>query len=155
MFECQNWSVQQDVPNLIINHHYTERTSHQISRDLRLLFQYGVIKLLSRAHDTLTHCLEMLTSWPQRSRLQVTLSDLTSSCVFRSLRACQRHIKDTNSLNLAACNTGIGIYDVYISDFFISVRRWHQVISISWPLHYKSMVKKWSTVDFKKLCATF
>ena len=78
---------------------------------------------------TLRHCLKMLTSWPQRSggqhhnnswpRLQITLSDLTSSCFFQSLGACQRHIKDLNSLKLAGCNTNIGMYDLYISDFYI------------------------------------
>ena len=56
-----------------------------------------------------------------------------------SLRACQRHIKDLNSLKLAGCNTDIGIYDLYITDFFLY--RWPQVMSFSWPFHYKSMVK--------------
>ena len=88
--------------------------------------------------NPLTHCLKFLTSWPQRLRLQVTLSDLTSSCVFQTLRACQKHIKDPNSLKLAVCNTDIGIYDLYISDFLY---RWPQVISISWHSHFKSMVK--------------
>ena len=61
----------------------------------------------------------MVTRWPQRSSLQVTLSDLTSSCIFQSLRACQRHIKDPNTLKRAVYNTDIiGIYDLYISDFF-------------------------------------
>ena len=36
--------------------------------------------------------------------------------LFQSLRACQRHSKDLNSLKLAGCNTDIGIYDLYISD---------------------------------------
>ena len=84
-----------------------------------------------------------MTRWPQRSHLLVTLSDLTSSCIFQSLRACQRHIKDPNSLKLAVCNTGIGIYDLYISDF---VYRRPQVMSFPWPSHYKSMVKNEVTI---------
>ena len=80
-----------------------------------------------------------MTRWPQRSRLQITLSDLTSSCIFQSLRACQRRIEDPNSLKLAGCNTDIGIYDLFISDLFLY--RWPQVMSFSWPSHYRSMVK--------------
>ena len=57
----------------------------------------------------------------------VLLNDLTSSCIFQSLRACQRHIIDPNSLKLAVCNTDIGIYDLYISDFFISVTSGHVI----------------------------
>ena len=51
----------------------------------------------------------LMTRWPQRSRLQVTLDDLTSSCIFQSLRASQRHINYPNSLKLPVCNTDIGI----------------------------------------------
>ena len=72
--------------------------------------------LHSCSWNTLTHCPKTLTSCPQRSRLQVTLSDLTLSCVFQSLRAYQRHIKYSNPLKLAVCNTDIGIYDLCISD---------------------------------------
>ena len=46
------------------------------------------------------------------SRLQVTLSDLTSNCVFQSLRASQRQIKNPNPLKLAMCNTDMGIYQI-------------------------------------------
>ena len=52
-----------------------------------------------------------------KSRLQVTLSDLTSSCVFRSLTSCQRHTSDPNSLKLAVYSKDIGVYNLYISDF--------------------------------------
>ena len=81
-----------------------------------------------------------MTRWPQRSRLQVTLGDLTSSCIFQRLRTCQRRIEDPNSLKLAVCNTNIGIYDLYISDFFYigDLRSCHfHDLSIT----YKSMVK--------------
>ena len=57
---------------------------------------------------------------------------------FQSLRACQRHTKDPNSLKLAVCNTDICIYALFISDFWY---RWPKVRSISWPPHYKSMGK--------------
>ena len=83
-----------------------------------------------------------MTRWPQRSPLQVTLSDLTSSCVFRSLTWCQRHTSDPNSLKLAVYGKDIGVCNLYISDFWY---RWPKVMSISWPPHYKSMVKKLST----------
>ena len=59
-----------------------------------------------------------MTRWHQRSRLQVTLGDLTSSCVFRSLTSCQRHTSDPNSLTLAVYSKGIGVYNLYISDFW-------------------------------------
>ena len=68
------------------------------------------------------------------SRLQITLSDMTSSCIFQSLRACQRHIKDPNSLKLTVCNTNIGIYELYISDFSywcVLLRRGHSDWSAS------------------------
>ena len=58
-----------------------------------------------------------MTRWHQRSRLQVTLGDLTSSCVFRSLTSCQRHTSDPNSLKLAVYSKGVGVYNLYISDF--------------------------------------
>ena len=80
-----------------------------------------------------------MTRWPQRSRDQVAWSDLTSSCVFRSLTSCQRHTSDPNSLKLAMYSKGIGVYNLYISDFSY---RWPKVMSISWPPHCKSMVKK-------------
>ena len=76
---------------------------------------------------------KMMTRWPQRSRLQVTLSDLTSSCIFQSLRVCQRYIEDPNSLKLAVCKTDIGIYDFYVSDSFIPVTSGH-VIFMTSPL---------------------
>ena len=82
-----------------------------------------------------------MTRWPQRSRDQVAWSDLTSSCVFRSLTSCQRHTSDPNSLKLAMHSKGIGVYNFYISDFLY---RWPKVMSISWPPHYKSMGKKLS-----------
>ena len=59
-----------------------------------------------------------MTRWHQRSRLQVTLSDPTSSCVFRSLTSCQRHTSDPNSLKLAVYSKDIGVYNLYISDFW-------------------------------------
>ena len=59
-----------------------------------------------------------MTRWHQRSRLQVTLSDLTSSCVFRSLTSCQRHTSDPNSLKLAVYSKDVGVYNLYISDFW-------------------------------------
>ena len=59
-----------------------------------------------------------MTRWHQRSRLQVTLSDLTSSCVFRSLTSCQRHTTDPNSLKLAVYSKDIDVYNLYISDFW-------------------------------------
>ena len=66
-----------------------------------------------------------MTRWHQRSRLKVTLSDLTSSCVFRSLTSCQRQTSDPNSLKLAVYSKDIGVYNLYISDFFISVTLGH------------------------------
>ena len=72
--------------------------------------------------------------------------------LFQSLRACQRHIKDLNSLKLAGCNTDIGIYELYISDF---VYRWPQVMSFSWPSHYKSMAINRSTSNaHHQICPT-
>ena len=57
------------------------------------------------------------TRWPQRSRDQVAVSDLTSSCVFRSLTSCQRHTSDPNSLKLTMYSRSMGVYNLYISDF--------------------------------------
>ena len=57
------------------------------------------------------------TRWPQRSRDQVAVSDLTSSCVFRSLTSCQRHTSDPNSLKLTMYSKSMGVYNLYISDF--------------------------------------
>ena len=62
----------------------------------------------------------------------VPLSELTSSCILQSLRACQRHIEDPNSLKLAVCNTDIGIYDLYISDFvYLPVTSGHVIFMTS------------------------
>ena len=96
-----------------------------IAKKRRRVARSNFAKLFKQHFDTLPASFQVLTSWPQRSRLQVTLSDPTSSCIFQSLRACQRHIKDPNSLKLAVCNTDIGIYDFYVSDFFISVTSGH------------------------------
>ena len=64
--------------------------------------------------ETLPENVDLLTS-------KVTPPDhikgLYLKLFFQSLRACPRHIKDLNSLKLAGCNTDIGIYDMYISDF--------------------------------------
>ena len=65
------------------------------------------------------------TRWPQRSRDQVAVSDLTSSCVFRSLTSCQRHTSDPNSLKLTMYSKSMGVYNLYVSDFFISVTLGH------------------------------
>ena len=58
------------------------------------------------------------TRCPQRSRDLVAVSDLTSSCVFRSLTSCQRHTSDPNSLKLTMYSKSMGVYNLYISDFF-------------------------------------
>ena len=68
---------------------------------------------------------------------------------FSKFETFRRHIEDPNSLKLAVCNTDIGIYDLYISDFLY---RWPQVMPFSWPPHYKSMVKKWSTSNAHQIC---
>ena len=102
----------------------------------------SVAKFAIAVQPTIWHIFKQtMIRWPQRSRLQVKLSDLTSSCIFQSLRACQRLTKDPNSLKLVVCNTDIGIHDFYISDFLY---RWPKVRLISWPPHYKSMGKNWS-----------
>ena len=96
-------------------------------------------KIFIAVQPTIWHIKKARTGWPQRSRLQATLSDLTSSCIFQSLRACQRHIEDPNSLKLAVCNTDI-VSTICISRIFLD--RWHQVMSFSWPPHYnESMIK--------------
>ena len=79
--------------------------------------------------------------------------DLTSSCIFQSLRACQKDTKDTNSLKLAVCNMDVGRYlrVVYLGFFLY---RWPQVMSFLWPTHYKSMVKNWSTSNAHQICPT-
>ena len=86
-------------------------------------------KFAIAVYQTIWHISEKtMTRWPQRSRDQVAWSDLTSSCVFRSLTSCQRHTSDPNSLKLAFHSKGIGVYNLYISDI---VYRWPKVI-ISW-----------------------
>ena len=44
------------------------------------------------------------------------------------------HRSDPKSLNLALYSKGIGVYNLYISDFLY---RWPSVMSISWPHHYR------------------
>ena len=91
-------------------------------------------KFVIAVHPIILHISKKtMIRWLQKSRLQVLSNDLTSSCIFQSLRACQKHIKDPNSLKLAVCNTDIrvGIYDLYTLDFLY---RWPRINVISMTL---------------------
>ena len=121
----------------------------QIVKKRRRVAPPNLPYLFSQQFDTFSK--KTMTRWHQRSRLQVTLSDLTLSCVFRSLTSCQRHTSGPNSLKLAVYSKGIGVWNFYISDFWY---RWPKVISISWPPHYKSMVKKLGTSNMLQICPT-
>ena len=63
--------------------------------------------------ETLPENVDLLTSKVTPPDHKVTLLQVA---FFQSLRACQKHIKDLNSMKLAGCNTDIGIYDLHISD---------------------------------------
>ena len=58
---------------------------------------------------------------------------------------------DPNSLKLAVYSKDVGVYNLFISDFGY---RWPKVMSISWPPHYKSMVKKLGTSNMHQICPT-
>ena len=105
--------------------------------------------LHSCTYNTLIQCCKF---WPPDLKGDASRSHYVTwpeVAFFQSLRVCQRHIKDPSSLKFAVCNTDIGIYDLYISDFLY---RWPQVMSISWPPHYMSMVRKWSTSNAHQIC---
>ena len=119
----------------------------QIARKRRRVAPPNLPELFSQQFDTFP---KKMTRWPQRSRDQVGLNDLTSSCVFRSLTSCQGHTSDPNSLKLAWYSKGTGVYNLSISDFLY---RWPEVMSISWPPHYKSTVKKISTSNMHQICS--
>ena len=91
----------------------------QIFRRYEKMAARSAAKFAVAVQPTIWHISKKtMTRWHQRSRLQVTLSDLTSSCVFRSLTSCQRHTSDPNSLKLAVYSKNIGVYNLYISDFW-------------------------------------
>ena len=86
-----------------------------------------------------------MTRWPQRSSLQFTLSDLTSSCIFRSLTSCQRHTSDPNSLKLAVFSKDIYVCNLYISDFLYRWPLIPVIPTVRRPAHCCS-ISRWKVI---------
>ena len=79
------------------------------------------------------------------------LNDLTSSSIFKAWEP----VKDTSKIH-TLWNSQWTIR-TYVSTICISrifLYRWPQVMSFSWPSHYKSMVKNWSTSNAHQMCPT-
>ena len=103
-------------------------------------------KFAIAVQPTIWHISKKTTNrWPQRSRDQVAVSDLTSSCVFRSLTSCQRHTSDPNSLKLTMYSRSVGVYNLYISDFYIGDLRSCQFRDLPiGAFHDRSTKKSWN-----------